>query len=122
MPERLFDYYASPVLIVLLHQFNRGQMFYDRSKEIRGGGQIEEKIAVGGVILIDFLQRVLQLGIYILVIELAAYVIHALAKPLDDVLVDTPACIVLHIGRDLLPKLIGGHSPVGQTHDGKFAR
>src|SRR5580700_4372145 len=56
--KRFFYNHTAPVMVVFFHQPHLGQMLDDRAEKIGGCSQVEEKITVRSVILIDFLQKI----------------------------------------------------------------
>ena len=60
MAERLFDDHPPPGLVFFSHQTDFGKIFDDRPEEIRRGGEIEETIAVGGVVFVEFFEQCLS--------------------------------------------------------------
>ncbi len=84
----LFDNHPAPLMILFRHQADSGQMLHDGTKEIRRGGEIVKVIAVGGVVLVDFLQQFLQLLVSALVGKFAGDVEHVPLKPLLQIGID----------------------------------
>ena len=83
--ERLFDDHAAPMLGVLLHQADVGQVFHRRSEKIGRRGHVIHMIAVSGVVFVDFVEQVFQLQVKILVTHVAAQIVHAANEPFPDV-------------------------------------
>ncbi len=51
--ERLFDDDAAPVAVFLVHEADFGEALDDVSEVVGRGGEVEEKVAVGIVFLVD---------------------------------------------------------------------
>src|ERR1700722_7126964 len=122
MAKWFFYNHPAPVMVVLFHQPHLRQMLDNRAEKIGRCSQIEENITVRGVILIDLLEKIFQLGINLLVTEIAGYVIQTFAKPFHDVLVSLRPRVVVNISGDLLTKLLCRHSAMRYAHDRELAR
>ncbi len=122
MTKGFLDDHPPPVLVVLFHKPGFSQVFDDGAEKTRGGRQVEEVIAVRGMVLVYFLQQVFQLRVDVLVVELGGHVIHTAEEPFDDVLVAIVARVVLYIVGQFLAEIVGGHRGMRDSHDGEFAR
>src|SRR5438445_8526453 len=69
-PEWFFDDNPAPVMILFPHQSSFRQILYDGTKVVWRSRQVEEIVAVCGVIFVHLLQYFLQLRVDILVVEI----------------------------------------------------
>ena len=105
MTERLFDDHPAPVPVGLFHESVGRQLLNDRTEEVRRDGQVIEEVLLRGVFLVDLSQRILDLGVKAIVIEIARDIVEALLEPLPQIAVDTVAAVILDVLIDLLAKL-----------------
>src|SRR5581483_4024694 len=107
---------------IFFHQPLGGKLLDDGAEEIRSGREIEEKVTAGLMVLVDLGQRLFDLDVEILVVELAGDVVHAALEPVPDLAVVGPGRELLHVVKHLLAEVLGGHLGVGDTEDGEFTR
>ena len=106
----------------LVHQPCCGELLDDLAKEIRRGGEIEKKVPVRSMVLVQLFERRLQLGIKILVVKLCGDVIHPPREPFPNIRIDFRACKMTNVFGKLVPEFIGGHLAVRHSENRKFAR
>ena len=76
---------------------------------------------MGGMLFVELAELRLELGINILIAEVAGHVVKAAIEPLADLAINVTARILPDVVRKLLAKIVIGHWTVGHAEDGKFS-
>src|ERR1700722_1731127 len=77
VPERLLDDDPPPMIVALFHQSGSRKPLHDRTKKAGCGGEVIEKILMGRVLLIHLEEKILELGIQLIVAEIPGEVVKA---------------------------------------------
>src|ERR1035441_241498 len=122
MAEGLFDNYAAPVAILLGHQANLGKPFDDVTEVVGRGGEIEEKIAMVAMFVIDFGQGIFKACVGGGIVEVSVDVSHAAHKIAPDILVDGATGKLFEVFCQFLAGILVAHRAAANANDGKIGR
>src|SRR6185437_14047178 len=122
MTEGFLNNHAPPIVVLLAHQTRSGKLFDDGTKEIWRSGEIKEVIAVRGVFFVEGFELGFDLGINVLVVEIAGHVVQALGKPIPDLRIDVLAGVVLNVLGKAFAEFVIRHRVVSNAEDSELVR
>ena len=107
--ERLLDDHAPPGLARLRREAHLAEAVHDVAEEVGRGGQIEEDVAAGAVLLLDRAQALRQARVGLGGPEVAGRVVGPLAQPLPEVGIHVLGGEAAQVGGEPLPEGLAGH-------------
>src|SRR5208282_6324778 len=103
--EGFLDDHAPPVIIALLHQPIRRELFHNGAKETWSGCKVIKEVLLSGVVAVDPVEALLDLGVKLVVFEITGEIIKAAREAIPQRFVDAVATIFFNIIQDSLAKI-----------------
>ena len=120
--EGFFDNHANPAAAFFFRQAALAQHFCDGREKPRRDRQVKESVSERVVLLVRFLDLLLQPGVSVCVLKITANVINTLPHPLPNLRVDRGGRIFGNFLRQHLSKALSGEVICGKTDDGELNR
>src|SRR5208282_518849 len=119
--EGFLDDYPPPVVVVLGHQSGVRELLDDRAEKSGRGGQVVEKVLMSPVILIDLVEKVVELRVEFVVFEVSGKVVETAGEPLPELVFGTFAAIGADVVVNPLAEFIGRQLGASHANHGELA-